>query len=143
LNLPLHTHNDCIQLGLEVLEAPNDHARTQLASRSGIKGVSVLSQVPSISIPGSFPVDVMHMIWINLVPQLTKLWTGKFNDLDAGVEQYSIPAALLEALGNLTKASGATIPSSFGCCVPNLKTTSHFMAESWSLFATLLAPSLL
>jgi hypothetical protein len=122
VKLPLCAHHDCICLGLKVLQAPNDHARTQLASQSGIKGVSVLSQVLSVSIPSSFPIDIMHMVWINLVPQLTKLWTRQFNDLDEGVERYSIPAALWEALGDLTEASGTTIPSTFGCCIPNLKT---------------------
>lgn len=143
-NLPLRTHQESLRDGLDVLRAPTDHARSQLATRTGIKGVSVLARVPSVCIPHSFLVNIMHMGWINLIPQLTLLWTGEFHKLYQGRERYSIHPTVWEALGHVTEASGNTIPSSFGCRVPNLKSqSSHFTAEAWSVWATQLAPSLL
>jgi hypothetical protein len=73
MNLPLHTHEECIECGLEVLRAPTDNARNKLATKSRIKGVSLLAQLPSISILALFPIDLMHMIWQNLIPQLIDL----------------------------------------------------------------------
>ncbi|KAB5587541.1 Transposase family Tnp2 protein [Ceratobasidium theobromae] len=143
LQLQLRQHDECVRLGFEVLKGKSDNARAKLAAKSGIKGVSVFHELPSVSIPNTFPVDIMHMVWINLVPQLTKLWTGTFNMLDDGREDYSIHPTVWDALAKLTESSGSTIPSSFGCRVPNLNATSHFTAESWSMWATLLAPSLL
>jgi hypothetical protein len=83
------------------------------------------------------------MVWINLIPQLVDLWTGKFNDMDDGNEDYLINASVWSALGDMCGESGTTIPSSFGCRVPNLSKRANFIAESWSLWATHLAPNLL
>jgi hypothetical protein len=85
----------------------------------------------------------MHMVWINLIPQLVDLWTSSFNDLDDGVETYTIDPLVWTALSDMCDESGTTIPSSFGCRVPNLKKRGNFTAESWSLWATQLAPNLL
>jgi hypothetical protein len=84
LNLPLRTHDECVRLGMEVLQAPSDNARSNLATETGIKGVSLLAQLSSVSIPASFPIDIMHMIFLNLIPQMALLWTGKFHELDDG-----------------------------------------------------------
>ncbi|KAB5588019.1 Transposase family Tnp2 protein [Ceratobasidium theobromae] len=97
-HLPLQTHEEYMRKGEEVLKTPSDTARARLATKSGIKGISVLSRVPSVSIPGSFPIDIMHMVWINLIPQLAQLWTGNFNNLDPGWEHYDIHPTVWEAL---------------------------------------------
>ncbi|KDN38221.1 hypothetical protein RSAG8_09620, partial [Rhizoctonia solani AG-8 WAC10335] len=62
LDLPLREHNQCVTMGLKVLNAKNEAQRKKLATESGIKGVTLFARVPSISIPRSFPVDLMHMI---------------------------------------------------------------------------------
>ncbi|KAG8795067.1 hypothetical protein FRC12_018363 [Ceratobasidium sp. 428] len=144
-NLPLRTHEATIQKGFEILEAPTDAARTRLATGSGVKGISALSRVPSVSVPISFPIDIMHMIFLNLFPQLMDIWTGHFHELDQGSEQYLIDKELWKALGETIGASGATIPSLFGCCVPNLALPSHgnANAEAWNMFGLYIAPYLL
>jgi hypothetical protein len=143
LNLPLRTHEDSIRIGLEVLEAPSDTAHSRLASETGIKGVSLLTRVPSILVPASFPVDLMHMIWLNLIPQLVEMWTEEFNTLDDGLESYLLSPTVWKAVGDACKASGSMIPASFGCKVPHLSKTGEFIAETWSNFTLLLAPNLL
>ncbi|KAF8596715.1 hypothetical protein BDV93DRAFT_480008, partial [Ceratobasidium sp. AG-I] len=85
----------------------------------------------------------MHMVWINLIPQLASLWTGTFKGLDDGTESYQLHPDLWETLGDICDGSGATIPSAFGCRVPHLSKRSQFIAESWCLWATQLAPNLL
>jgi hypothetical protein len=143
LHLPLHTHEECLARGFEVLEAPSENAQNTRATESGIKGVSLLARLPSVSIPASFPIDIMHMVWINLVPQIIQLWTEQFNKLNDGVESYAIHPVVWQALGSMTEDSGSTIPTSFGCHVPNLAKSNHTTAEAWSVWATLIAPSLL
>ncbi|KAF8741328.1 Transposase family tnp2, partial [Rhizoctonia solani] len=143
LNLPLREHDICIRAGLKVLKAKNEAERKQLATESGIKGVTLFARVPSISIPRSFPVDLMHMIWQNLIPQLVELWTGDFNDLDNGLEGYQIDQDVWDALCEACIPSRRTMPTSFGCPVPDPRKRSQFIAETWSVFTTQLAPALL
>lgn len=143
LNLPLRTHQETLRQGAEVLQAPNENARANVAKKYGVKGVSLFARLPSIDLPRSFPAEVMHMVWINLIPQLADLWTGAFNGLDGGSETYIIHPQLWEALGDICDSSGATIPSAFGCRVPHLSKRSQFIAASWCIWATQLAPNLL
>ncbi|KAJ1300030.1 hypothetical protein OPQ81_011150 [Rhizoctonia solani] len=143
LNLPLREHDQCTATGLKVLKAKNPTEQKRLATESGIKGITLLARVPSVSIPRSFPVDLMHMIWQNLIPQLIELWTGKFNDLDAGLEDYHLRLNAWNALCDACVPSKRTMPSSFGCPVPDPRKPSHFIAESWNIFTAQLAPPLL
>jgi hypothetical protein len=143
LDLPLRTHEETLRLGYHVLSAPNETVSSNRATECGIKGVSLLTQLSSVSIPASFPVEIMHMVWINLIPQLVDLWTNNFNTIDAGEEDYLIAPSLWNTLGDICDESGATIPSSFGARVPHLKKHAQFTAESWSLWATQLAPHIL
>ncbi|CEL61296.1 hypothetical protein RSOLAG1IB_12421 [Rhizoctonia solani AG-1 IB] len=143
LSLPLRTHDESISQGYYVLEAPNNTDCANCATECGIKGVTLLARLSSVRIPDSFPVKVMHMVWINLIPQLMDLWQEKFNGLDSGIEDYGIDALLVNSLGTTCAESGALFPSSFGCRVPHFRNRSHFTAESWSIWALYLAPHLL
>ncbi|KEP45893.1 transposase family Tnp2 protein, partial [Rhizoctonia solani 123E] len=142
-NLPLRTHQECLDNGYNVLRAPNDTARANLATECGIKGVTLLAQLSSVKIPDSFPVEAMHLVWINLIPQLADLWREKFNGFDAGFEDYLIDPLVWNFVGEKCVESAGTTPSSFGCSVPHFKNRSHFTAESWSRWATHIAPNLL
>ncbi|KAG8718555.1 hypothetical protein FRC09_012480 [Ceratobasidium sp. 395] len=142
-NLPLRTHNGTIEASAEVLHTPNAKACRNLAIKSGVKGVLFLARLPSIEIPRCFPTEIMHMIWINLVPQLVNLWIGKFNKIGEGKEKYRISSGPYSKLGDICSNSGLTIPTSFGCCVPHLSKHSTFTAESWCMFAMHIAPNIL
>ena len=72
----------------EVKDALTKAQRDQLSKKYGIKGVSILSHLQSISFPLSFPYDFMHLIWENLIPNLILLWTGGFKGLDEGTGEY-------------------------------------------------------
>lgn len=143
LNLLLRTHDDCLKQGLEVLHATTDHARNKLASKSGVKGVTLLACLSSVSIPISFPVDLMHMIWQNLIPQLINLWTKESTELDDGLEDYCIDSNVWDVIGKACQSSGDILPSSFGCRVPHFDKHSQFIAETWSNFTLLLSPCIL
>ncbi|KAF8597128.1 hypothetical protein BDV93DRAFT_513593 [Ceratobasidium sp. AG-I] len=98
LDLPIRTHAETLRQGYNALQAPNDTARSNLATDCGVKGVSLLARLSSMNIPASFPVEIMHMVWINLIPQLAELWTQQFNGLDDGVESYAINSLLWNSI---------------------------------------------
>jgi hypothetical protein len=142
-DLPTRTHDEFILQAIQVATSPTDTEEALRAKRFGINGVPVLTVLSSVSVPASFPHDFMHIIE-NVVPSLIKLWTGRYKGLDLGIGDYHIHDSVWKAIGEACAASGATIPSSFGCRVPNIATEQHhFIAESWFLFASFLGPVIL
>lgn len=142
-NLPLRTHTEFLRQAKEVEAAQTQAASDALAKRYGICGVPILSSLQSLSFPHSFPYDFMHLME-NIMENLIKLWTGEFKGLDAGSEDYIIPEKEWEAVGLATFACKAHIPSSFGRALPNIaEDRSFFIAESYIVWFTLLAPILL
>ncbi|KAH7316374.1 hypothetical protein B0J17DRAFT_584693 [Rhizoctonia solani] len=87
----------------------------------------------------------MHMIFINLIPQLVDIWTCTFNNMDEGAESYSRDIALFKILGEIVENSGSTTPTSYGCRVPNIALPHHggATAEAWSMFGGYLGPCVL
>lgn len=143
-NLPLRTHSRFLTQANEVQSTPSNAEAEELAKEYGIKGIPLLSYVPSLNFPTSFPYDFMHLIWENLVKNLILHWTGKFKALDDGKESYSFPKAIWDAIGEATSAAGSTIPSAYGARVPNISThASQCSAEMWSFWTLYLGPVLL
>jgi hypothetical protein len=142
--LPLRDHASFMEQAKEVEDAPTDTNHQDLALEYGIKGVPLLSVLSSLSFPTSFPYDFMHLIWINLIPNLVRLWTGKFKDLSHGGEGYVLTKTVWEAIGEATAGAGKTIPAAFGSRVPNLALEKAQMtAETYSIWTLYIAPTLL
>jgi hypothetical protein len=143
-NLPLRSHTQLLEQANEVQGALTNAEAERLAKQYGIKGLPLLSCLPSLEFPTSFPYDFMHLIWENLVKNLVLHWTGEFKGLDAGLEDYSFSKAIWEAIGGAAAAYGTTIPSAFGSRVPNTAThRSQYTAEMWSFWTLYLGPVLL
>jgi hypothetical protein len=141
-HLPLRTHSGFLAQAYEVQSASSNADR--LAKKYGIKGAPILSYLPSLTFPTSFPYDFMHLIWENLVKNLVLHWTGSFKGLDDGAESYSFPKAIWQAIGEATAAAGSSIPSAYGSRVPNISThSSQCSAEMWSFWTLYLGPVLL
>jgi hypothetical protein len=144
LNLPLRNHDEILRQGQSVLSAKSKTARKRLATSTGVKGISVLARLSSIDMAHSFPIDIMHMVMINLIPHLVKLWTFKFHEIDDGKEDYHITIKLWEEITRVGAYAGDHIPSGFGGRIPNLHTKkSSLTAEVWSLWGQYLAPIVL
>jgi len=144
-NLPLRTHKQFLDQARHVQFAPTGAEEERRAKACGIKGIPVLSHLPSLFFPSSFPFDFMHLIWENLLPNLILLWTGKFKGLDEGCESYQLGPGVWEAIGEATKASGSTIPSAYATARPQnvAEDSSACTADSWSFWALYLGPVLL
>jgi hypothetical protein len=143
-NLPLRREAEMLRQAREVRDAPTKTQKICLSKACGIKGVSLFSNLKSLCFPLSFPYDFMHLIWINLIPNLILLWTGGFKGLDEGIGEYQFPSNVWEAIGEATAAAGSTIPAVFGTRPPNpAKDKSLYSADAWSFWALYLGPILL
>ncbi|KAJ7218620.1 hypothetical protein GGX14DRAFT_356905 [Mycena pura] len=86
----------------------------------------------------------MHLISENVFKNLITLWTGDFKGIETGDEDYKLPSAIVNAIGDACVVAGDTTPAAFGARVPNLATQLHYYtAESYTSFLTLLGPVLL
>ena len=126
--LPLRTHSKFIDQANEVQFAATEADSERFAKQYGIKGLSILTALSSLSFPSSFPYDFMHLIWENVAKNLMSLWTGNYKDLDTGSESYEFPSTIWDAIGAATAASGDLLPYIFGPRPPNV--TSDKM--SWT-----------
>lgn len=142
--LPMRSPEEFLRQAKAVSEAADGTEEDRLSKECGIKGIPVLSMLPSLTFPYSFPADFMHVAYENVLPELLDLWVGSYKDFDTGVEEYDLAPAVIKAIGEAVQHSGGMIPSHFGCRVPNPFTDrSHYTAEAWSLWSLMLAPILL
>ena len=140
-NLLMHSHDKFIQQAISVLETDTSNAAECLAKESGIKGVPLLSSLNTLNFPFSFPLDFMHLIFKNLIPNLVKHYTRTFKDLGSGIKDYELPKEVWSKICEARSASGNTIPSSFGLQMPNIETEHLSMtAEAWGFWSMYLAP---
>jgi len=143
-DLPLRTHTQFMESANEVQFAPSVAEGERRAKACGIKGIPLLSHLPSLTFPTSFPFDFMHLMYENTIKNLIHLWTGTFKDLDTGTEDYQFPPTVWSAIGEATANAGATIPSAYGArpqniSLPGISTT----ADAWSFWAMYIGPVLL
>ncbi|KIK15584.1 hypothetical protein PISMIDRAFT_31021 [Pisolithus microcarpus 441] len=128
--LPLHQHDQMLSQAHEVQSAPNQTSAEQLALKYGIKGVPLLSYLPSMQFPASFPYEFMHLIWENVMKNLVLLWKGEFKGLDTGQESYEL--------------GKNTIPSTYGASPPNVTTDRMACtADTWSFWTLYIGPVVL
>jgi hypothetical protein len=104
----------------EVQYASTNVDYEDLATKYGVKGLLLLSTLSSLSFPVSFPYDVMHLIWANLISNLIGFWTGEFKNIFHDKEGYMLGLMVWEAIGEATTKAGKTIPVAFGARVPNI-----------------------
>ena len=138
------THQRFLDQAEEVIMAQNNADEDRLSMEYGIKGVPLLSLLGTLTLPSSFPLDFMHLIFENLIPNLVAHYTGNFKGLDAGSEDYIIPARIWSEICKIGSSSGDTVPSQFGGRVPNLeRERSHMTAEAWSFWVLFISPIVL
>ena len=95
--LPLWTHDEMLSQAAKVDAVPNITQANRLATKYGINGTPALAQLPSILLPESFPLDFMHLIWENLIPNLVRLWTSEFKELRGG--NFELNKTVWKAIG--------------------------------------------
>ncbi|CAE6472142.1 unnamed protein product [Rhizoctonia solani] len=126
-----------------------DAARTQaqydrIAKEYGINGRSIFTHLKSIDLSSSFPYDIMHLLFENLVPNMIRHWTGEFKGLDQGNGSYKLPKPRWDGVGRSTKLATKFLPSSFVCTLLDIaQDFSLYKAEALAFWIQYLAPILL
>ncbi|KIY52506.1 hypothetical protein FISHEDRAFT_35276, partial [Fistulina hepatica ATCC 64428] len=142
--LPMRTEENFLLHARAAQFALTQTQANDFAKQTSIKGVSILSYLPSISMPQSFPYDFMHLMLENVMKNLFAFWTGKFKDLDEGTGHYVIDKKVWKEIGAATAASGSSIPGQFGARPPDFSETQQAMtADTWLFWLLYLGPVLL
>ena len=142
--LPKRTHQRFLEQAGEVVLATTNAEEDCLSTKYGIKGIPLLSLLGSLSFPSSFPLDFMHLIFENLIPNLISHYTGNFKGLDCGLESYELPGDVWSAICEAGAVSSKTIPSLLGARMPNIeRERSSMTADLWSFWAQYIGPVLL
>ncbi|KZV83746.1 hypothetical protein EXIGLDRAFT_713006 [Exidia glandulosa HHB12029] len=143
-DLPMRTHREMLEQAFAVDNAENPTRAQQLGRDSGMNGMPILAALPSIRLDRSFPIEFMHLVWLNLIPNLVLLYTGNYKNLDAGIGEYELLERVWEEIGRITARAGSNIPNAFGARVPDpAKDKSHMIAETWCLWTMFIAPVVL
>ncbi|PPR05894.1 hypothetical protein CVT24_006642, partial [Panaeolus cyanescens] len=143
-SLPMQTPQNFEDHVSQVEGAATKAQRDLLSTEYGVKGMPLLNELSSISVPASFPLDFMHLIWENLIPNLIRFWKGEFKDLDHQGKGYVISNEDWNEIGAACGSSGRTIPSIFGAAVPNLALQQYYMtAEMYANWTLFIAPIVL
>jgi len=118
-------------------EAFNPSARSR--PEYGVSQYSMFYQVDTIDFPRSFPNDVMHLIFQNVVPNWVRWWRGEFlkNNKDGReyVDELMMPRPIWVDIGNDMECSLRSIPTSYGKSLQYIhKYHRSFKAQEWSNF---------
>lgn len=142
--LPMRT-KALFSLHLDAIEAPGpENARDRLRRDVGIVSRSIFMRLKSVDLPSSFPYDIMHLLYENLVPNMIGHWTGTFKWLDQGKGKYELTALQWTTIGKLTEQATKTIPSEFVGTLLNIADDLvHYKAEAYGFWFQYLAPILL
>lgn len=100
-----------------------------------MNGFSVLFKIKTLVFPQSFPLDLMHLVFLNITENMFKLWTGELGDPDAAwVLHRNTWAQIGKDMVKLRKC----VPSDFGRPTRDIfKHHNGYKSEEWSKWATL------
>jgi hypothetical protein len=92
--LPLREHGDFVKVFNKLNKLKKGKHKKDLTFHEGIKGLPALRRVGCLDFARSFPWDIMHLFFENIVRILVNLWSGNFKGLDVGAEEYEIAAEI-------------------------------------------------
>lgn len=140
-NLPPRTHEDFTVVADNLDDMQYVKDQKDYTFDEGIKGLPALRRVGCLDYARTFPWDIMHLFFENVVRILVKLWSGAFKGLDVGTEDYEIAAEIWEEIWKETAEAVKDIPAQF---VRSMASgPGKFTAEAWCFWFVYMAPILL
>ena len=149
--LPLREHQKDKEAAQFVRDPANSNAQLRALTRlTGIKTYSSLWELPSILWPWSFPLDNMHLFFLNIAPHMRDHWRGNFFPWErtAGAkkakfknsgEQYCIPPEIWRKMNEDIKHM--VHPTAFGNAIRGVE--EFRKANEWKTWSNVLSPILL
>lgn len=142
--IPSRNHGDWADISEQISHAHLKKDKEEIAKKSGIKGMPVLTRVNSLDYAKGLPWDFMHLLFENIVKNLVYLWMGRFKGLDAGKESYIIPPHIWKEIGKETTHAVKDIPSAFVRSLGNIdESPGSYTAEGWAFWFMYIAPIVL
>ncbi|POG67634.1 hypothetical protein GLOIN_2v1644898 [Rhizophagus irregularis DAOM 181602=DAOM 197198] len=74
----IKNHDETINMGKLIEKKTNKDRKDEMIRETGIKGSSELLKLQTLLFPWSFPTDIMHLFFENVVPSMYAHWSGKF-----------------------------------------------------------------
>ncbi|GET57180.1 transposase domain-containing protein [Rhizophagus irregularis DAOM 181602=DAOM 197198] len=74
----IKNHDDTINMGKLIEKKTSKDRKDEMIRETGIKGSSELLKLQTLLFPWSFPTDIMHLFFENVVPSMYAHWSGKF-----------------------------------------------------------------
>jgi hypothetical protein len=98
-----------------------------------------LLELSSIKFPCSFPIDIMHLFFENIAPQMFRLWSSRFfKDDNLNTTLYTISKPSWDLIGESMKDNKKMMPLAFGRSPRNIiKHNAGYKAEEWANWITL------
>jgi hypothetical protein len=96
--LDLRTHNDFIDVVDRLERLPTAMQKKNLAFDEGITGLPALRRVGSLDFARSFPWNIMHLFFENIVKNLVNLWKGNFKSLEIEIQVGEKSAGMVSKL---------------------------------------------
>ena len=134
LKLPLRTNTEHRKDAHYIMDTNDKEYREQ----TGIKELSIFLELESVVFPWSFGIDIMHLLYENIVKQMFNHWRGKFfihekteetgskpQKFKQSGEPYCIPKAIWLQVGEVMKRSQHTFPGLFDDTVRSISNWSH------------------
>jgi hypothetical protein len=132
--------------------APNQNQHDAIRKATGVYQASIFEGLPErnrFSIPVMFPLDLMHILSLNLADLMVSLWRGEIT-CDASDDKKNWAFAVLvdrvwQMHGDLMRKCGARIPGSHDCAPRDiaLKINSQYKAKEHQTHLYILCPGLL
>ncbi|KAJ9092704.1 hypothetical protein QFC20_007305 [Naganishia adeliensis] len=164
-NLPYREHREIMQQAYDIETAPKPGIKKKLGMNTGINGQALISVVGSIRFPSSFPLDIMHVLYENLMKELLSLWEGVYktgrprapedkqddddtdegegSDSDSPSTDYIIPKAEWLAMDNELAGSTKLTPAQMAPSLAKVSIRGTWNADSYAYFLMHAGPILL
>nr|GAT46962.1 predicted protein [Mycena chlorophos] len=141
LDLPPRTQTTLDLALSRIAAATTKKGKEEQARYFGIRGLAVLRRVRSLIHGRSYPHDIMHLFFENIIPNLYFLWIGEFKGLGGGEGKWLIPKAIWDLIWGETAEAMKLIPSAFTRSLAG--GVSKFTAEAWCFWFVWMFPGLL
>jgi len=153
---------ETITAAVEEIEEARRQKRTKahvedLCRKAGFKGYSLLlcpsqrhrAMYPNMEYfwglgPRVAPYDVMHLILLNVVPNLWRLFSGKWKTSDGSAHKWAMSEAIVTAVGVDVVAARATVPLQQARSLRNIALHyKSYKAVDWMFFILCTGPAVL
>lgn len=125
------------------------YPRRILTSTSGISHVSCLIELPTLHFPDSFAIDLMHLIPLNIMKNLWKLWNCEKLDVDKNPqirESYVLSNNVTGDSGfidRVLQSARRDVPLALGSVAKRYAEFKSFKAADWQDFIEVYGISLM